>query len=393
MIVMAKSANNYNIKKRDDGRWYLQLMVDGKRIHLYGKTKGEVQAKLKQKLWEIEQAKAAKLVNFAEAEKITVEQWARQCLETYCRDAVKPNTYAGYQSIIEHHFDGIGSMKLSTVTNATIQKHLQNKAKSNSNPNGLAEKSLTHIKAFLNIIFKQAMINGFILRNPVTGVKIPKSGTKERRALTVDEQHRLLDAARNYERPIMFAVVFTLYTGCRKGEVLGLQWKDVFFEENRIHIGQQLNRQYDMENDGTQRSKLEIISPKTKHSIRDIYICDSFAKEFYEYKQRMIEWKKQNRFAHSEEDFVFVGVKNTPIEPRVFSKYYEEVLKAADIEEADFHTLRHTFTTRCIENGMDILMVAKTLGHANVAMTLNQYSHLLPKHMKSSMEKLESNYY
>ena len=148
-----------------------------------------------------------------------------------------------------------------------------------------------------------------------------------------------------------------------------------------------------MENDGTQRSKLEIISPKTKHSIRDIYICESFAKEFYEYKQRMIEWKKQNRFAHSEEDFVFVGVKNTPIEPRVFSKYYEEVLKAADIEEADFHTLRHTFTTRCIESGMDILMVAKTLGHANVAMTLNQYSHLLPKHMKSSMEKMESNYY
>lgn len=70
-----------------------------------------------------------------------------------------------------------------------------------------------------------------------------------------------------------------------------------------------------------------------------------------------------------------------------------EVLKNARIEDADFHTLRHTFTTRCIESGMDILMVAKTLGHANVAMTLNQYSHLLPKHMKASMEKLETNYY
>ena len=60
---------------------------------------------------------------------------------------------------------------------------------------------------------------------------MPKAGTKEKRALTVEEQHRLLDAARHYERPIMFAVVFTLYTGCRKGEVLGLQWKNVFFEE------------------------------------------------------------------------------------------------------------------------------------------------------------------
>lgn len=91
-------------------------------------------------------------------------------------------------------------MKLSAVTNATIQKHLQDKAKSKSNPNGLGEKSLTHIKAFLNIIFKQAMINGFILRNPVTGVRVPKAGTKERRALTVEEQQRLLEAARNYDR-------------------------------------------------------------------------------------------------------------------------------------------------------------------------------------------------
>ena len=191
----------------------------------------------------------------------------------------------------------------------------------------------------------------------------------------------------------MFAVVFTLYTGCRKGEVLGLQWKNVFFEENRIHIAQQLNRHYDMDNDGTKQSILEVTSPKTKQSVRDIYVCDSFMKEFAKYKERMIEWKRQNRFAHSEEDFVFVGVKNNPIEPRVFYKYYEEVLERAGIEEADFHTLRHTFTTRCIESGMDILMVAKTLGHANVAMTLNQYSHLLPKHMKASMEKMEANYY
>ena len=87
------------------------------------------------------------------------------------------------------------------------------------------------------------------------------------------------------------------------------------------------------------------------------------------------------------------GSKEQPDRTSCFYKYYEEVLKNARIEDADFHTLRHTFTARCIESGMDILMVAKTLGHANVAMTLNQYSHLLPKHMKASMEKLETNYY
>ena len=250
---MAKSASSYNVTKREEGRWYVQLTYNGEKIYLYGKTKSEVQAKLKNKLWEIDQAKAANLVNFSQTEKITVEQWACQCLETCIKDSVEPNTYAGYLSIIEHHFDGLGQMKLSNVTNAMIQKHIQDQARSDTNENGVGEKTLTHIKVLLNIIFKQAIINGYILRNPVTGVKIPKIGTKERRALTVEEQHRLLDAARNYPRHI-FAVVFTLYTGCRKGEVLGLQWKDVDFKENKIYIGKQLNRHYEF--DGGRRKKL-----------------------------------------------------------------------------------------------------------------------------------------
>ena len=257
---------------------------------------------------------------------------------------------------------------------------------------------------FVNQIKEPAVYAGYLIRTRYSEEILPlylkylmeselywsqlRSGT-----ITVEEQHRLLDAARNSPRNIMFAIVFTLYTGCRKDETLGLQWKDVDFDENKIHVGQQLNRHYDVDGDREQRSVLEVTTPKTKQSVRDIYVCGSFAKEFYEYKQKMIQWKKQNRFVHSEEDFVFVGVKNTPIEPRVFFKYYKEVLEEAGIEEADFHTLRHTFATRCIESGMDILMVAKTLGHANVAMTLNRYSHLLPKHMKASMEKMEATYY
>lgn len=390
---MGKAASGYNITKREDGRWYTQLSFEGQKVYIYGKTKSEVQNKIKDKLWAFEQAKAANLQNFGESEKITVEQWARNCLETYSKGSVKSNTYGGYLSIVENHLDPISDMKLGMVTNATIQKMLHDKARSKNNPNGLGEKTLTNIKAFLNLIFKQAVINGYLLKNPVTGVKIPKTDTKTTRALTVEEQHKLLDAARNYPRPIMFAVVFTLYTGCRKGEVLGLQWKNVFFEERKIRIVQQLNRHYEVDSETNKRSSLGIIDPKTKTSTRDIYICESFAKEFEDYKNKMIEWKKQNRFIHSEEDFVFVGVKNKPIEPRVFYNYYQEVMEIAQVEDANFHTLRHTFATRCIENGMDILMVAKTLGHANVAMTLNKYSHLLPKHMIASMEKLEDTYY
>ncbi len=390
---MAKTASNYKIQKRDDGRWAVRLQVNGKYVYIYGQTKSEVQSKLKAKLAELEQAKAAQLNNFLNSEKMTVEQWARTCLETYSKVSVRESTYTSYLSIIEHHLKPLGNYRLSEVTNAMVQEHLQREARRPGNENGLGEKSLTNVKAFLSLIFNQAVRNGYVLRNPVTGVKIPKAGKKETIALSVDQQHALLKAAREYPKPIMFAVVFACYTGCRKGEVMGLQWKDVDFDEGVIHISKQLNRSSSLIETGEKKSSLKISEPKTKSSVRDIYMFPSFAKEFKTYKEKMLAWKAENRFVHSEEDYVFVGVKNKPIEPRVFYKYYQEVMEQAGIENANFHTLRHTFATRCIENGMDILMVAKTLGHSNVSTTLNKYSHLLPKHQKASMEKLEAIYF
>ena len=390
---MARSASNYTITKRADGRWYTRVTVDGEVRTIYGKTQAEVKAELKKKLWEIEQAQAAQLTNYMQADKITVKQWAMQCLETYSKVSVKGTTYSGYLTIINNHLPGIEDRRLNEVTNSMVQEHLQKMAKNQITGEGLGEKSLLNIKNFLSLIFNQAIKNGILMRNPVTGVKVPKAGTKVTRALTLYEQNMLLNAAREYPKPIMFAVVFALYTGCRKGEVIGLQWKDVDFEENVIHISHQLSRHYDIDETGDTKTILEVTDTKTKFSVRDIYMFKSFADEFKAYKEKMIEWKKQNRYAHSEEDFVFVGAKNKAIEPRVFYKYYQEVMENAGIEDCNFHTLRHTFATRCIENGADILMVSRTLGHSNISTTLNKYSHLLPKHQKACMEKLESIYH
>ncbi len=390
---MAKAASGYSIQRRSDGRWSVGITIKGERVYLYGKTKAEVQSKLKQKLWEIEQAKATNLINYAQSDKITVIQWGKECLETYCRGSVKANTYGNYLYVLENHLDGIGDMKLNIVTNVVVQKHLNDKVRSCTNPNGVGKSTLQKIKAFLNIIFKYAVANGFVLRNPVTGVKVPNIEASETRALTVEEEHALLDAARASNILMHFAVVFALYTGCRKGEVLGLQWKHVDLESCKLQVCQQLNRHYNMDPNGKQNSVLELITPKSKHSIRTVCFCKSFCKEFKEYKRRLIAWKLEKGFPHSEDDLVFVNSKNGPLEPRRFYKLYMELLESVGIEDATFHTLRHTYTTRCIEKGMDVLMLSKTLGHANVSVTLDKYAHLMPKHMELSVEKLEENYY
>lgn len=188
---MAKTASNYSISKRENGRFVARFMVDGKTTAVYGKTKTEVVSKLKAKLAAVDQAKASQLTNFMEADKMTVENWANVCLETYSKVSVRETTYTNYKSLAEHHLSPLGKYKLSEVTNAMVQDHLQREARKPGKEDGLGEKSLTNLKAFLNLIFNQAIRNGYIMRNPVTGVKIPKAGKKETIALTIEQEHAL----------------------------------------------------------------------------------------------------------------------------------------------------------------------------------------------------------
>ena len=115
---MAKSASNYSITKRADGRFTTKFTVDGKTTYLSGKTKSEVLSKLKAKLSAVDQAKASQLSNFMEADKTTVEKWAEICLETYSKVSVRETTYTNYRSLAEHHLYPLGNYKLSEVTNA-----------------------------------------------------------------------------------------------------------------------------------------------------------------------------------------------------------------------------------------------------------------------------------
>lgn len=251
---------------------------------------------------------------------------------------------------------------------------------------------LQNIRNFLSLVFRYAIQNDMLLRNPVKGIHIPQEYVREPRSLTLEEQNALILAARQHLKPIMFSVILALYTGLRKGELLGLQWQDIDFREKRIAITKQLVRQTNLKNDTRSKTSLQLVEPKTKASIRFVFLIDDLAKDLLEYKEKMIEWKRENNYAHSETDFVFCNSQNGAIEPRRYYQYYMEVMEEASIENANFHTLRHTFTTRCLEAGLDIVSVSKILGHAEVQITANTYTHLLAEHQKAEMQKIRKWY-
>lgn len=137
-------------------------------------------------------------------------------------------------------------------------------------------------------------------------------------------------------------------------------------------------------------SVLDIAPPKTEASMRKVYMIDALKLELLAYKDKMVLWKEEHGFQHSEDDFLFTSGKNTAIEPRRFYQYYKELLNIAGIEDATFHSLRHTFATRCLESGIDIVTVSKILGHADSRITANTYSHLLPEYQKKEITKISA---
>ena len=149
----------------------------------------------------------------------------------------------------------------------------------------------------------------------------------------------------------------------------------------KINIGSEAKMQY------------ETKQPKTKNAKRTIHMIEPLAKEFEEYKEKLLQWKAENGFVHSEDDFVFPSKINTGLGSRTFYRYYQKILKAAKLTDINFHTLRHTFATRCLESGIDLLTISKTLGYSSVKIIGDVYLHMSQPHQKECLDRLNAVYF
>lgn len=193
------------------------------------------------------------------------------------------------------------------------------------------------------------------------------------RVFSMTEQRRLNQYLRKATKTSDVGILLTLYTGLRIGEVCALKWYDISLENRTIHVHQTMQRIQTFQE--PLRTKVIITSPKSPCSIRYIPIPD------FLYKFLFLHRKKP-------ECFLLTGCPIRYMEPRHLSYRFAHILKSCDIHDATFHTLRHTFATRCIEQGVDIKTLSEILGHANVNITLNRYVHPSMDFKRKNMDKL-----
>lgn len=169
-------------------------------------------------------------------------------------------------------------------------------------------------------------------------------------------------------------ILLCLYTGLRLGEICALTWKDILMDEQCLYIHQTMQRIQVKDNTG-KKTAVIIMPPKSGCSIRRISIPD-------EIRQLLSQIQKQDKA------YLLTGMVHSYVEPRNMENRFKAVTKECNIIDVNFHALRHTFATRCVELGFDVKSLSEILGHASVNITMNRYVHPSMEHKKKNMNLL-----
>lgn len=367
-----------NIHKRKDGRWEGRYKsgtnANGGTLYrsVYGKTYNET----KEKLFQAKQNHVSTSSQPKGALKLNQ-------LLTMWMDAnkirLKRSTLYKYQYMIDKHINKqIGDIPLSSLSSTVINQFINEKLTKGrlDESAGLAPSYVRTIIHIINAAIEYAVSENMC--EPLRSRIIKPSINKDELAiLTLEEQHKLEAYLFQDMDNTKLGILLSLYMGLRIGEVCALSWEDVDFRDNVIYVRHTVARISVIDSYTGISSKLIIDSPKTKNSMREIPIPSLLSNHLKKI------WSQSNS------NFVISG-NSTFMNPRTYEYRYHKILKECGINEINYHTLRHTFATRCVEAGVDIKSLSEILGHASVSITLGTYIHSSMDMKRHQIEKLST---
>lgn len=352
------------IYHRKDGLWEARYV---KEVDLTGKKKyGSVYGHSYKEAREKRQDALAHIVLYQKppsARRITVKELAAEWLLVN-QSRLKPSTCQRYQGFLKNHLEGsLGAMEVLYVTTVTIHQFSMERLSS-----GLAPQTVNAILTLLHSILKYGHRQ---YQLPMPEIIYLSTEKKEMRVLSPEEQKKLVAYLIQDLDVCKLGILVALYTGLRVGELCALKWEDI--GRDSITVRRTMQRL----KTGDTGTELHIGSPKTKTSLRTIPIPS--------FLQELIETFRKQELAES---YFLASSPGEVIEPRSMQYRFCRYLKEAGIEKANFHALRHTFATRCVEAGFEIKSLSEVLGHANVQTTLNKYVHSSFDLKRANMELL-----
>jgi integrase len=365
---MAKRRRNHegSIIKRPNGKYQAFVSIQRIRIGKTFSTCVECQKWIRE--MEIQNEEG---LSFIESQISLTDYLADWLL--WAKSSLRPNTLHQYRGNISNHIrPAIGEIRLFDLKPVHLERLYAQRAKS-----GVGARTIQISHTVLNKALKRAMRLGFITSNPAEYAQKPKYRRAKMTVLNDHQVRSLLIASKGIRiEPLVYLAATS---GMRQGELLGLKWGDIHWEQESIRIQRQLQR---IKGNGG----LKLTSPKTRRSNRTINIGEAIVGKLSEHRES--QWVLDEATAKAE-SLVFPNSKGNPLEPRRVYTEFKNLLAQTGLPDIRFHELRHTAASLMLSNGTPIVEVSNQLGHSKVSTTLDIYGHLIPGLKSQAVDALE----
>jgi len=370
-------------QRSEDGRYLFRYSdLGGKKRTVYANTLVELREK--------EEQIQRDLQDGIETSDMTVNELFRVYMDA--RPNLRGTTIKNYDSMWRNTFqETLGNIKLSKIKQIHVTSLIAEMEK-----NGAAARTIRVNLNLLSSVMEMAVESDLIRKNPCRGCGKYITGTKnERRALTRAEQAAFINYVNTESKYKNFAPMyaFMLATGLRIGELTGLRWSDVDFSENVVHVRQQLI--YSNFGDGY---RYHIQALKTRAGYRDIPLTEDARKSLIRQRELslMLGWETVRKEIEGVSDFVFINREGKPHSTSALNQKLYRIVDSYNAKHEEklphisAHILRHTFCSRMAEAGLDVKTLQYVMGHSDIGITLNTYTHLDFSTVQENMKEIQS---
>lgn len=365
---MTKNANGEgSVYRRKDGRYVAALTLpDGTRRYWYGHTREEAHQQLTEALGKLHRNLPLP------ANQLALGPFLTSWLENVVKPKVRPRTYDRYESILRVHLiPALGKTRLTKLTPQQVQGLVTKLLN-----DGLAPRTVAQIRTVLSYALNQALKWGAISRNVAALVDNPRAERPKIKAFNPEEARRFLEAVRGDHWEALYTVAVCL--GLRQGEALGLSWQDVSLDAGLLHVRKALSKK-----DKT------LVEPKSKSGRRTIALPPMIISSLRAHHARQLEQRLKAGDRWRDMGLVFTTGIGTPVDHRALSREFHALLEAAGLPRLRFHDLRHSCASLLLAQNVHPKVVMEILGHSQISVTLDTYSHVIPSLQEEAMSKMD----
>lgn len=353
------------------------------RKEFYGKNKSDAEAKKNEYLNNIKNGLNINYANVILGE--LMYTWLFEVVRV--SSDIKPSTFNRYEGIYRNYIkeSDIYGIKLIDIKQLTLQRYYNKLYES-----GKSSNVIKNLNKLLKSFFNYEVDEGYLIKNPCNRrIVIPgeKEVSKEEIEVFSDSEIKVLIRALEGNR-LKGLILLALGTGLRRGELLALKWSNIDLNNLLLSVEKSISQISVVDKNGKRNYETIEQTPKSLNSIRKVPIPENLIPILKEQKKIKKIDKLKAGSSYEENDYVFTSESGKVLNGRNMARAYERVLKSAGIKYKKFHALRHTYATKLFERGEDLKTVQMLLGHSDISITSNIYTHVMPEKKINAASKL-----